>query len=61
MCYIRKRKTKEKQILQNSHHISAHNKQNQQPIPVINYVLENDNPFWQKKSVPGKSKYSGAL
>ena len=31
------------------------------PNPVINHFPENDNPFWQQRTVPGKSKYSDTM
>ena len=49
---------KEKKILQHCHQTPVYRKQNHRPNPVINHFPENDNPFWQQRTVPGNSKYS---
>ena len=52
---------KEKEILQHRHQTPVYSKQNHRPNPVINHFPENDNSFWQQRTVPGNSKYSDAV
>ena len=49
---------KEGETLQHHYQASVYRKQNHRPNPVINHFPENDNPFWQQRTVPGNSKYS---
>ena len=49
---------KEKETLQHRHQTPVYNKQNHRPNSVINHFPENDNFFWQQRTVPGNSKYS---
>ena len=46
---------KEKETLQHRHQTSVYSKQNHRPKPNINHFPENDNPFWQQRTVPGNS------
>ena len=52
---------KEKESLQHCHQTPIYRKQNHRPNPVINHYPENDNPFWQQRTVPGNSKYSDTV
>ena len=61
-CQIKKRKTIEKKKHCNTvikHQYIA--SKNYRPNSVINHFLENDNPFWQKRTVPGNSNYSDTV
>ena len=52
---------KEKEPLQHRHQTPVYSKQNHRPNPVINHFPENNNLFWQQRTVPGNSKYSDAV
>ena len=52
---------KEKERLQHRHQTPVYSKQNHLPNPVINHFPENDNHFWQQRTVPGNTKYSDAV
>ena len=52
---------KGKDTLQHRHQTPVHRKQNHRPNPVINRFPENDNPFWQQRTVPENSKYSDTV
>ena len=52
---------KEKETLQHRHQTPVYRKQNHRPNPVINHFPENDNLFWQQRTVPGSSKYSDTV
>ena len=52
---------KEKESLEHRHQTPVYRKQNHRPNPVINHYPENDNPFWQQRTVPGNSKYSDTV
>ena len=52
---------KEKEALQHRHHQTQVHKQNHRPNPIINHFPENDNHFWQQRTVPGNRKYSDAV
>ena len=52
---------KEKDTLQHRHQTLVYRKQNHRPNPVINHFPENENPFWQQRTVPRNSKYNDAV
>ena len=58
---------KEKETLQHVsilnwfHHTPVYNEKNHRPNPATNHFPENDNHFWQQRTVPGNSKYSDAV
>ena len=52
---------KEKETLQHRHQTPVHSKQNHRPNPAINHFPENDNHFWQQRTVPGNSNYGDAV
>ena len=52
---------KEKETLQHRHHTPAYSEKNHRPNPAINHFPENDNHFWQQRTVLGNSKYSDAV
>ena len=52
---------KQKETLQHRHQTPVYSKQNHRPNLVINHFPENDNPFWQQRTVPENSKYSSAV
>ena len=51
----------EKEILQHRHQTPVYSKKNHRPNPVVNHFPENDNPFWEQRTVSGNSKYSDAV
>ena len=52
---------KENETLQHRHQTPVYSKQNHGRNPVINHFPENDNHFWQQRTVPGNSRYSDAV
>ena len=47
--------------LQHRHQTPVYRKQTHQPKPVINHFPENDNHFWQQRTIPENRKYSDAV
>ena len=61
-CQIKSEELQRKRnITTPSSNASIYNKQNHRPNPVTNHFPENDNSFWQQRTVPGNSKYSDAV
>ena len=61
MLYKEAKNYKEKETLQHRPQAPVYNKQNRRPNPIINHFSEDDNCFWQQRTVPKNSKYSDAV
>ena len=52
MLYKEAKNYKEKETLQHRPQAPVYNKQNRRPNPIINHFSEDDNCFWQQRTVP---------
>ena len=51
----------QKETLQHRHQTPVYSKQNHRLKLLINHFPENDNPFWQQRTVSENGKYSDTM